>query len=79
MINKTKSLFHFVLILCTGELTMDKTTKTQFSLAFFIIGFILMILQVLKYLDTIVTGISGYFPIMFYLGLICMTIGYYLK
>jgi len=58
---------------------MDKTTKTQLSLAFFVLGFIMMILQVLKYLDTIVTGISQYFPIMFYLGLIFMAIGYYLK
>jgi hypothetical protein len=75
----TKSIFHSLLILCTGDLIMDKATKTQFSIAFFVIGFIMMILQVLKYLDTIVTGISGYFPIMFYLGLICMAIGYYLK
>jgi Na+/citrate or Na+/malate symporter len=58
---------------------MDKATKTQFSIAFFVLGFIMMILQVLKYLDTIVTGISQYFPIMFYLGLIFMAIGYYLK
>ena len=58
---------------------MDKVTRTQFSIAFFVLGFIMMILQVLKYLDTIVTGISQYFPIMFYLGLIFMAIGYYLK
>jgi len=58
---------------------MDKVTRTQFSIAFFVLGFIMMILQVLKYLDTIVTGISQYFPVMFYLGLIFMAIGYYLK
>jgi hypothetical protein len=68
-----------MLIVCTGDLTMDKVTRTQFSIAFFVLGFIMMILQVLKYLDTIVTGISQYFPIMFYLGLIFMAIGYYLK
>jgi len=68
-----------MLIVCTGDLTMDKVTRTQFSIAFFVLGFIMMILQVLKYLDTIVTGISQYFPVMFYLGLIFMAIGYYLK
>jgi hypothetical protein len=77
--NGTKSIFHSMLIVCTGDLTMDKVTRTQFSIAFFVLGFIMMILQVLKYLDTIVTGISQYFPIMFYLGLIFMAIGYYLK
>lgn len=58
---------------------MDKTTKTQFSLAFFIIGFIMMFIPDLKHLEAIPIGISQYFAIMFYLGLIFMAIGYYLK
>ena len=58
---------------------MDKATKTQFSIGFFIIGFILIFIQDLKRLDTINLGFSWPFAIMFYLGLICMAIGYYLK
>jgi hypothetical protein len=58
---------------------MDKATKTQFSLGFFIIGFIMMFIPDLKHLDAIPIGISQYFPIMFYLGLAFMAIGYYLK
>jgi hypothetical protein len=58
---------------------MDKATKTQFSLAFFIIGFAMIFVMDLKNLDAIPIGISQYFPIMFYLGLILMAIGYYLK
>jgi hypothetical protein len=79
MINETKSLFHFVLILCTGELTMDKTTKTQLSLGFFVLGFIMIFIQDLKRLDTINLGFSWPFAIMFYIGLAFMAIGYYLK
>ena len=58
---------------------MDKKTKTQFSIGFFIIGFILIFIQDLKRLDTIDLGFSWPFAIMFYLGLIFMAIGYYLK
>jgi Na+/citrate or Na+/malate symporter len=58
---------------------MDKTTKTQLSHGFFAIGFIMILIQDLKRIDAIPLGITQYFPIMFYLGLIFMAIGYYLK
>lgn len=58
---------------------MDKTTKTQFSIAFFVLGFAMIVIQDLKRLDTIDLGFSWPFAIMFYLGLIFMAIGYYLK
>lgn len=58
---------------------MDKATKTQFSIAFFAIGIILLFIPDLKHLDAIPLGISQYFGIMFYLGLLCVIVGYYLK
>ncbi len=58
---------------------MDKKTKTQFSIGFFIIGIIMLFIPDLKHLDAIPLGISKYFSIMFYLGLLCVVIGYYLK
>ena len=58
---------------------MDKATKTQLSVMFFMIGLAMMIMQDLKRLDTINLGFSLPFAIMFYIGLIFMIIGYYLK
>jgi drug/metabolite transporter (DMT)-like permease len=58
---------------------MDKATKTQFSIGFFIIGIIMLFIPDLRHLDAIPLGISPYFNIMFYLGLLCVGIGYYLK
>jgi hypothetical protein len=58
---------------------MDKATKTQISIAFFAIGFVLIIVQDLKRLDTIDLGFTWPFAAMFYVGLICMVVGYYLK
>ncbi|MHB8163835.1 MAG: hypothetical protein ACYDDV_05715 [Methanoregula sp.] len=58
---------------------MDKATKTQLSVMFFVIGLAMMIMQDLKRLDTINLGFSLPFAIMFYIGLIFMIIGYYLK
>lgn len=58
---------------------MDKATKTQFSLVFFAAGIIMLFIPDLKHLDAIPIGISQYFGIMFYLGLLCVVIGYYLK
>ena len=58
---------------------MDKATKTQISIGFFILGFAMIAVQDLKRLDTINLGFSWPFAIMFYLGLIFMAIGYYLK
>ncbi|HXX55427.1 MAG TPA: hypothetical protein VEI81_04975 [Methanoregula sp.] len=58
---------------------MDKATKTQFSLVFFIIGLVMLFIPDLKHLDSIPLGISQYFGIMFYLGLFFVIAGYYLK
>jgi hypothetical protein len=58
---------------------MDKATKTQFSLVFFVIGLIMLFIPDLKHLDAIPLGISQYFGIMFYLGLLFVIAGYYLK
>ena len=58
---------------------MDKTTKTQLSIGFFAVGFIMIFIQDLKRLDTINLGFSWPFAIMFYLGLAFMAIGYYIK
>jgi hypothetical protein len=58
---------------------MDKTTKTQLSVALFALGFIMIFIQDLKRLETINLGFSWPFAIMFYVGLAFMAIGYYLK
>ncbi len=58
---------------------MDKKTKTQVSLAALIIGLIMLFIPYLKYFDSIVPGISQSFNLMFYLGLVLIVIGYYLK
>jgi hypothetical protein len=58
---------------------MDKKTKTQVSLALLIIGLIMLFIPYLKYFDSIVPGISQSFNLMFYLGLVLIVIGYYLK
>jgi len=39
----------------------------------------MLIIRDLKYLESIPLGISQYFPVMFYLGIIFMAVGYYLK
>jgi hypothetical protein len=58
---------------------MDKATKTQFSIGLFAIGFVMLFIPDMKHLDAIPLGISQYFGIMFYLGLIFIVTGYYLK
>jgi drug/metabolite transporter (DMT)-like permease len=58
---------------------MDKVTKTQMSIGLFVIGLICLIIQYLKGLETFLPGISQYFYIFFYVGLILIIIGYYLK
>ena len=58
---------------------MDKATKTQLSVLFFVIGLAMIFMQDLKRLDTINLGFSLPFAIMFNIGLIFMVIGYYLK
>jgi hypothetical protein len=58
---------------------MDKATKNQFSLGCFVIGFVMLLIPYLKDLDSIPLGISQYFSIMFYIGLLLIILGYYLK
>ena len=58
---------------------MDKATKTQISIGLFVLGFFMIAVQDLKRLDTINLGFTWPFAIMFYLGLIFMAVGYYLK
>ena len=58
---------------------MEKATKMQLSGLFFVIGLAMIFMQDLKRLDTINLGFSMPFAIMFYIGLIFMVIGYYLK
>ena len=58
---------------------MDKATKKQLSIMFFVIGVAMIFMQDLKRLDAINLGFSLPFEIMFYIGLIFMVIGYYLK
>jgi hypothetical protein len=58
---------------------MDKATRTQISIALFVIGFAMIAVQDLKRLDSINLGFAWPFALMFYLGLICMAAGYYLK
>lgn len=58
---------------------MEKATRTQFSIALFVVGFAMIAVQDLKRLETINLGFSWPFALMFYLGLIFMAAGYYLK
>jgi hypothetical protein len=58
---------------------MDKKTRTQVSLAALIIGLIMLFIPYLKYFDSVVPGISQSFNLMFYLGLVLVVVGYYLK
>jgi hypothetical protein len=62
-----------------GSIPMDKKTRTQVSLVLLIIGLIMLFIPYLKYFDSIVPGISQSFNLMFYLGLVLIVIGYYLK
>jgi len=59
--------------------SMDKATKRQFSIVSLIIGIIMLFIPYLKSFDSIFPGISQYFSIMFYGGLLLVVIGYYLK
>ena len=58
---------------------MDKTTKNQISTGFFAIGFAMILVQDLKRLQSINLGFPLPFDIMFYLGLLFILIGYFLK
>jgi hypothetical protein len=58
---------------------MDKATRTKLSIALFVIGFAMIAVQDLKRIESINFGFAWPFALMFYLGLICMAAGYYLK
>jgi len=58
---------------------MDKVTKRQLSIGLFILGLAMILVQDLKRLPSINLGFSWPFDILFYVGLIFMAIGYYLK
>jgi drug/metabolite transporter (DMT)-like permease len=58
---------------------MDKATKTQISIVSFIAGLIMLFIPYLKNFDSVLPGITQYFSLMFYLGLLLLIAGYYLK
>ena len=58
---------------------MDKATKTQISIVSFIAGLIMLFIPYLINFDSVFPGISQYFSLMFYLGLLLVIAGYYLK
>jgi drug/metabolite transporter (DMT)-like permease len=61
------------------EFFMDKVTSTQVSIVSFIVGMIMLFIPYLKNFDSVIPGISQYFSLMFYLGLLLVIVGYYLK
>ena len=54
---------------------MDKATKTQISIIAFIVGLIMLFIPYLKNFDTVIPGISQYFSLMFYIGLLLVIAG----
>jgi drug/metabolite transporter (DMT)-like permease len=58
---------------------MDKATQTQVSIVSFVIGLIMLFIPYLKNFDSVIPGISQYFSLMFYLGLLLVIVGYYFK
>ena len=58
---------------------MDKATKNQISILLFVIGLAMILLQDLKRLDSINLGFTWPFSLMFYVGIIFMAVGYYIK
>lgn len=58
---------------------MDKATRAKVSIALFVIGFAMIAVQDLKRLEAINLGFTWPFGILFYLGLIFMLAGYWLK
>lgn len=71
--------------LVQGEITMNSKnsasplSKTQISLVSFAIGLIMLFIPYLKDFGSVVPGITQYFSLMFYLGLLLVIVGYYLK
>ncbi len=64
---------------CCEVIAMDTATKNQISILSFVIGLILLFVPYLKNFDAVIPGISPYFSLMFYLGLVLIMVGYYLK
>lgn len=58
---------------------MDKETRTQASIVSFVVGIILLFIPYLKNFDAVIPGVSQYFSIMFYIGLLLVILGYYLR
>ncbi|HUU75161.1 MAG TPA: hypothetical protein VMW63_03620 [Methanoregulaceae archaeon] len=58
---------------------MERSTKKQLSLACFLAGFVLLLIQDLKGFSTINLGFSWPWAIMFYCGLLLILIGYFLR
>lgn len=61
---------------------MEKTTKKQLSLLSFVTGFALLLIHDLTRVQTIIDAINPepwFFPVIFYLGLLLILIGYYLR
>ena len=61
------------------EKATKTATKTRIGLGCFVIGFVMLLIPYLKDLDSIPLGISQYFGMMFYIGLLLIILGYYLK
>lgn len=59
--------------------SVDNATKTQISIVSFVVGLIMLFVPYLKNFDSVIPGISQYFSLMFYLGLLLIIVGYYLK
>jgi hypothetical protein len=58
---------------------MDKATQVKVSIVSFVIGLIMLFIPYLKNFDAVIPGISPYFSLMFYLGLVLVAVGYFLK
>lgn len=58
---------------------MDKAAQAKISIGSFIIGLVLLFIPNLKNIETVIPGISPYFPMMFYLGLVLVAAAYFLK
>lgn len=58
---------------------MDKATQAKVSIVSFVAGLIMLFIPYLKNFDSVIPGISAYFTLMVYLGLLLVAVGYYLK
>ncbi|MCX6693271.1 MAG: hypothetical protein NT074_01770 [Methanomicrobiales archaeon] len=58
---------------------MEKSVRKQVSLACFILGFVLLLVQDLKGFATLNFGWSWPLALMFYIGLVLIITGYFLR